>query len=155
MDDAFCGVVDRWWGVGGLLDILETTPRCLNLACADLMADYAPESQEAFIEMCSIEGYQIEGYQINKATMQHIVRKCPPPIADRQSLYAACREARDKAIERMTAPPKKITFNRKAFAPYLDDLGSDQEIEALFLEFLQERRNQRIMDESKRNEASV
>ena len=55
----------------------------------------------------------------------------------------------------MTAPPKKITFNRKAFAPYLDDLGSDQEVEALFLEFLQERRNRRIMDESKRNEASV
>lgn len=133
-----------------LLDILETTPKRLNLACADLMADYAPESQEAFIEMCSIEGYQI-----NKATMQHIVRKCPPPIADRQSLYAAWREARDRAIERMTAPPKKITFNRKAFAPYLDDLGSDQEVEALFLEFLQERRNRRIMDESKRNEASV
>ncbi|MDE6995577.1 MAG: ParB/RepB/Spo0J family partition protein [Lachnospiraceae bacterium] len=133
-----------------LLDILETTPKRLNLACADLMADYAPESQEAFIEMCSIEGYQI-----NKATMQHIVRKCPPPIADRQSLYAAWREAQDKAIERMTAPPKKITFNRKAFAPYLDDLGSDQDIEALFLEFLQERRNRRIMDESKRNEVDV
>lgn len=133
-----------------LLDILETTPKRLNLACVDLMADYAPESQEAFIEMCSIEGYQI-----NKATMQHIVRKCPPPIADRQSLYAAWREARNKAIERMTAPPKKITFNRKAFAPYLDDLGSDQEVEALFLEFLQERRNRRIMDESKRIEVSV
>ena len=51
----------------------------------------------------------------------------------------------------MTAPPKKITFNRKNFAPYLDDLGSDKELEALFLEFLQERRKQRIMEESKKN----
>ena len=117
-----------------LQKILETAPKRLNLVCADLMADYEPKSQEAFIEICSIEGYQI-----NKATMQHIARRCPPPRADRQALYAAWREARDKAIERMTAPPKKISFNRKRFAPYLDGLGSDKEIEALFLEFLQER----------------
>lgn len=121
-----------------LQEILETAPKCLNLACADLMADYDAESQEAFVEMCSIEGYQI-----NKATMQHIVRQCPPPKADRQALYAAWREARDKAIERMTAPPKKISFNRKQFAPYLDGLGSDKEIEALFLEFLRERAERR------------
>ena len=133
-----------------LQDILETTPKRLSLACADLMADYDVESQEAFIEICSIEGYQI-----NKAAMQHIVHQCPPPRADRQALYAAWREARDKAIERMAAPPKKITFNRKAFAPYLDDLGSDREIETLFLEFLQERRKRRIMDESKRDGVGV
>ena len=91
-------------------------------------------SQEAFIEICSIEGYQI-----NKAAMQHIVRKCPPPTADRQAVYAAWREVRDAAEKRMMAPPKKISFNRKRFAPYLEGLGSDQEIEALFLEFLRER----------------
>lgn len=121
--------------IPSLQDILETAPKQLNLACADLMADYDMASQEAFIEVCSIEGYQI-----NKATMQHIVRKCPPPTADRQAVYAAWREARDAAEKRMMAPPKKISFNRKRFAPYLDDLGSDREIEALFLEFLQERR---------------
>lgn len=36
-----------------LQEILETTPKRLNLACADLMADYDPKSQEAFVEMCS------------------------------------------------------------------------------------------------------
>ena len=55
----------------------------------------------------------------------------------------------------MMAPPKKISFNRKLFAPYLDGLGSDKEIEALFLEFLRERRKQRIMDESERRGAGV
>ena len=50
-----------------LSNILENTPKQLNLACADLIADYDAESQEAFIEICSIEGYQI-----NKAAMQHI-----------------------------------------------------------------------------------
>ena len=117
-----------------LADILEQKPKQLNLACADLMADYDSESQQAFTEMCSIEGYPM-----NKAIMQHIVRKCPPPTAGRQKMYAAWREARDAAEKRLTAPPKKISFNRKQFAPYLDKFGSDQEIEKLFLEFLQER----------------
>lgn len=117
-----------------LADILENDPKRLNLACADLMADYDAESQKAFVEMCSIEGYQL-----NKSAIQYIIRKCPPPTASQQEMYAAWREARAAAEKRLTAPPKKISFNRKQFAPYLDRLGSDHELEKLFLEFLQER----------------
>lgn len=117
-----------------LSDILENNPKQLNLACADLIADYDTESQKPFIEICSIVGYQI-----NKAAMQHITRKCPPPTADRQAIFAAWREARDAAEKRLMAPPRKISFDRKQFAPYLDKFGSDQEIEKLFLEFLRER----------------
>ena len=117
-----------------LQSILEESPKKLNLACADLIADYEPEAQSAFVEMCGIEGYQI-----NKAAVQHIARKCPPPMADRQCVFAAWREARAEAEKRRSAPPKRISFDRKKFAPYLDRLGSDQEIETLFLEFLRER----------------
>lgn len=117
-----------------LSDILENSPKQLNLACADLIADYDAESQKPFIEICSIVGYQI-----NKAAMQHINRKCPPPTADRQAVFAAWREARDAAEKRLMAPPRKISFDRKQFAPYLDKFGSDREIEKLFLEFLRER----------------
>lgn len=117
-----------------LQDILENTPKRLNLACAYLMADYDAESQSAFVEMCSIEGYQL-----NKSTMQHIVRVCPPPSAHRQAVFAAWREARAKAEQKQMLPPKKITFDRRKFAPYLDKLGSDLEIEELFLQFLRER----------------
>ena len=117
-----------------LSTILEDTPKQLNLACADLIADYNSESQRAFVEICSIVGYQI-----NKAAMQHITRKCPPPIADRQAIFAAWREARDMAEKRLMAPPRKISFDRKQFAPYLDKFSNDREIEKLFLEFLQER----------------
>lgn len=53
--------------------------------------------------------------------------------------YTVWREARAAAEKRLAAPPKKISFNRKRFAPYLDRLGSDRELEKLFLEFLQER----------------
>lgn len=117
-----------------LAEILETTPKQLNLACADMAADYDAESQQAFIEICSIEGYQI-----NKATMQHIVRKCPPPCAQKQDVFTAWHEARAHAEERLAAQPKKISFDRKRFAPYLEKLGSDRELEDLFLEFLRER----------------
>ena len=117
-----------------LQTVLEDSPQKLNLACADLIADYDPESQSAFVEMCGIEGYQL-----NKATVQRIVRSCPPPAADKQLIFAAWREARAEAEKRRSAPPRKISFDRKKFTPYLDKLGSDQEIEALFLEFLRER----------------
>lgn len=117
-----------------LQDILETSPKRLNLACAELIADYDAPSQAAFVEICSIEGYQI-----NKATMRHIIGKCPPPTAEKHVIFTAWREARAAAEKRMAAPPKKITFDRKKFAPYLDRLGSDKEIEALFLEFLRSK----------------
>ena len=117
-----------------LLDIIEQSPKRLNLSCADLMADYDAETQSAFVEMCSIEGYQI-----NKSTMQHIVRQCPPPSAERQAIFAAWREARAAEEKRLTAPPKKITFDRRKFAPYIEKIGGDAELEKLFLEFLRQR----------------
>ena len=39
----------------------------------------------------------------------------------------------------MMAPPRKLSFDRKQFAHYLEKFSSDQEIEKLFLEFLRER----------------
>ena len=117
-----------------LLEIIEEHPRQLNLSCAEMMADYDQETQPAFIEMCTIEGYRL-----NKATMQYIVKVCPPPTADRQTIFAAWREFRQMEENRMAAPSKKISFDRKKFAPYLDKVSGDAELEALFLEFLRQR----------------
>ena len=117
-----------------LADILENNPRKLPLGCAEMIADYDADSQQAFVEMCTIEGYSL-----NKATIQRIVRNCPPPSAQRQNIYAAWREARAEAEKRRMAPPKTITFDRKRFAPYLEQFKSDQELEDLFLAFLRER----------------
>lgn len=117
-----------------LQDILVDTPKRLNLVCAELIADYDPASQEAFVEICSIESYAV-----NKATMNHIIHACPPPSAERQAVFAAWQEARAKAEQHMVTPPKKISFERRLFQPYLDKLGSDKELERLFLEFLREK----------------
>ncbi len=114
-----------------LADILENDPRQLPLSCADSIADYDAISQEAFVEMC-----HIEGYRLNKATVSFIVRQCPPPTADKQAIFAAWREARAAETQKQAAPPKKITFDRRKFAPYLVSISSDAELERLFLEFL-------------------
>lgn len=119
-----------------LADILENKPKQLNLACAELIADYDAESQRAFIEMCTIEGNPI-----NKATVRHIVSRCPPPTAPKQAIFNAWHESQAAADAKRADKPKKISFDRKRFAPYLDKLGSDQELEELFLEFLRERVN--------------
>lgn len=118
-----------------LSDILENTPKKLGLSCADLIADYDAETQEAFLEMC-----QIEDYTLNLPAVKYIVNKCPPPSADKQAIYAAWREARAKEEQRLTAPPKKISFDRKRFAPYLNGIRNDKELEDLFLEFLRSRK---------------
>ena len=114
-----------------LADILENDPRHLPLSCADMIADYDVASQEAFVEMC-----RIEGYRLNKATLNHITQKCPPPTADKQAIYAAWREARAAADKKHAAPSKKITFDRRKFAPYLEQIDSEAELEEMFLEFL-------------------
>lgn len=116
-----------------LAEIVENAPKKLNLACADLITDYDAATQAAFIEMC-----QIEGYALNRQTMVSIQAQCPPPSADQQAIYAAWREARAKAAQRAAAPPKKLSFDRKRFAPYLSKFKSDKEIEELFILFLKQ-----------------
>ena len=119
-----------------LADILENNPRKLPIACAELIADYDAATQQAFVEMCSIEDYTL-----NKAAMQSIVHACPPPSANHQDIFAAWRQARARETQRRAALPKKISFDRRKFAPYLERLGSDKDIEELFLEFLRQRVN--------------
>ena len=119
--------------ISPLAEIVENEPRKLNLACADLITDYDAATQAAFIEMC-----QIEGYALNKQAMASIQAQCPPPTADQQAIYAAWREAQARETQRAAAPPKKLSFDRKRFAPYLSKFKSDKEIEDLFLEFLRQ-----------------
>ena len=117
-----------------LADILENSPRKLPIACAERIADYDADSQRAFVEMCTIEGYVL-----NKSTIQKIAHTCPPPSAEHQDIYAAWRQARADEEMRRAAPPKKIAFDRRKFAPYLDKLNGDEDLEELFLEFLRQR----------------
>ena len=117
-----------------LAGLLEQGSKSLNLACAEIIADYAPQEQEAFVEMCSIDGYRL-----NKATVKSISSQCPPPSAGKTAIYAAWRKARAAEERRLATPPKMIQFKRKLFEPYLEKLGSEEALEKLFLEFLREK----------------
>ena len=116
-----------------LLDILESAPKQLQVVCANLIADYDADSQTAFIPMCSEKGYRL-----NKATVQRIVKKCPPPDARVEDITAAWREARASAENQSASQPDTITFDRKKFAPLLDKLGEDVNLEELFLKLLRQ-----------------
>ena len=67
-----------------LADIVESNPRQLNLACAEIIADYDQPSQAAFVEMA--HDYNC---QFNKAVMQYIAKNCPPPTAEKCAIFAA------------------------------------------------------------------
>ncbi len=117
-----------------LLEVLEDGTKLLNLASADMIADYDAATQRVFAELCVDYGKQI-----NKAAMQYVIHQCPPPTADRQAIFKAWREAEAKSEQKKLAPPNNITFSRKAFAPYLEKLGSEAKLEEMFLAFLRER----------------
>ena len=114
--------------------IIEEYPKRINLACADMVADYDAEAQKAFLLI-----FQREDLKLDMSAMKYISRKCPPPSAQHKEIVDAWNEVRRRGELRMMAPPKKISFDRKKFAPYIEKLGSDQELEKLFLEFLQHR----------------
>ena len=87
-----------------LQNILESTPKQLNFACADLMADYDVESQTAFVDICSIEATRSTSPPCNTLSV--------PASSCRTETVSFCRMAgaRAKEEKKLKAPPKKITF---------------------------------------------
>ena len=114
-----------------LLEILENSPRRLNLSCAELMADYDADTQSVFIQMCTTDDYRL-----SVAAMKRIVRQCPPPAASADDILAAWNETRTEDSHPSQASKIKITFDRTKIAPLLDKLGKDVNLEELFLKFL-------------------
>ena len=97
------------------------------------MADYNADTQSAFIQMCATDDCRL-----SVAAMKRIVRQCPPPDARAEDITAAWREARAVEENQLSSHSDKITFDRKKFAPLLDKLGKDANLEELFLEFLRQ-----------------
>ena len=110
-----------------LLDAVDE--RRLNLMCGVAISYYDEETQKLFLERL-----KTEDWQLTVATMQRIKKVCPPPHVAAADLGKAWNLIDAERLHRST--PKTISFNRKKFAPYLSKVSSDQELEALFLEFL-------------------
>ena len=110
-----------------LLDAVDE--RRLNLMCGVAISYYDEETQKLFWERL-----KTEDWQLTVATMQRIKKVCPPPHVAAADLGKAWNLIDAERLQRST--PKTISSNRKKFAPYLSKVSSDQELEALFLEFL-------------------
>ena len=71
------------------------------------------------------------------AQLNRLKKLCPPPEASACEISDAWNTIfqNEKSSRRM----KKIVFQGKKFAPYLDRVNSEQELEELFLEFLKQK----------------
>lgn len=110
-----------------LLDAVDE--RRLNLMCGVAISYYDEETQKLFWERL-----KTEDWQLTVAVMQRIKKACPPPHVSAAVLGKAWNLIDAERLQH--SKPKTISFNRKKFAPYLSKVSSDQELEALFLEFL-------------------
>lgn len=104
----------------------------LNLMCGVAISYYDEETQNLFLERL-----QTDHWQLPVAAMQRIKKACPPPHVAAGDLGKACNRIEAERLER--SKPRKISFNRKIFEPYLSKISSDRELEALFLEFLKSK----------------
>lgn len=103
--------------------------RRLNLMCGVAISYYDEETQKLFLERL-----KTEDWQLTVATMQRIKKACPPSHVVASELGKAWNLIDAERLQ--NSKPKTISFDRKKFAPYLNKVSSDQELEALFLEFL-------------------
>lgn len=110
-----------------MLDAVDE--RRLNLMCGVAISYYDEETQKLFWERL-----KTEDWQLTVAVMQRIKKACPPPHVSAAVLGKAWNLIDAERLQH--SKPKTISFNRKKFAPYLSKVSSDQELEALFLEFL-------------------
>lgn len=106
--------------------------RRLNLMCGVAISYYDEETQKLFLERL-----KTDHWQLTVVTMRRIKKTCPPPHITVSALEKVWDASVAHAMQKK--PGKTISFERKKFAPYLDRLSSDQELETLFLEFLKQK----------------
>ncbi len=90
----------------------------------------------------STQGILYDQIQKNKqklcsAQLSHLKKLCPPPSASVNQISNAWSTIFQAGPS--TRRIKKIVFQGKQFAPYLSRVGSEQELEDLFLEFLKQK----------------
>ena len=80
------------------------------------------------------------GISLNKATVQYIARKCPPPAADKQLIFSPHGVKHAPRRTSGVAPRQgRSPLIARNLPPIWTRLACDQEIEELFLQFLRER----------------
>ena len=116
-----------------LQTMLEATPKQLNLSCAALLADYDETTQTAILAIVKDTGCRFQ-----RSHLLQLQQSCKPPTVAPQQLCAAWNRTTAVNARPNRSTAKNLVFDRKRFAPYLQQFRSDAEIEELFLAFLRE-----------------
>ena len=111
--------------IAPLLEAVDA--RKLNLMCGVALSYYDEQGQRLVWERLRT------GEKLTGAVMQQVKQLSPPPALAPDILDAAWSDA---AVPHQA---KKLVFEGERFAPYLVRVKDEQELEDLFLEFLQNR----------------
>lgn len=114
-----------------LLDAVDE--KRLKATCGEIIAGYDEASQQAFLAL-----WEAKGQKVTPGIVKHIKKCCPVPTFTPDELKDAWQEA--EALNQ--APQRKtmtFSFEPAQIEPVLAKLGGEQELQALFLKFLQER----------------
>lgn len=100
--------------------------------CGSAISFYNAQTQDILYEKIQKNKQKLCIAQLNRLKML-----CPPPTASADEISSARSTIfqNKKSNKRM----KKIVFQGNKFAPYLARIGSEQELEELFLEFLKQK----------------
>lgn len=114
-----------------LLDAVDD--RRLKATCGEIIARYDEVSQQHFYEL-----WQSKGQKIAPRVVKEIKQRCPTPSFSADALAAVWTDAEADA---KAAQKKSISFSfePEQIEPLIKKLGGEQQLQALFLEFLKER----------------
>ena len=114
-----------------LLDAVDD--RRLKATCGEIIARYDEVSQQHFYEL-----WQSKGQKIAQSGVKEIKQRCPTPSFSADALAAVWTDAEADA---KAAQKKSISFSfePEQIEPLIKKLGGEQQLQALFLEFLKER----------------
>lgn len=103
-----------------------------NYLCGSAISFYDAQTQGILYEKI-----QESKQKLCIAQLNNLKKLCPPPEASACEISNAWNAIfqNEKSSRRM----KKIVFRGNKFAPYLARIGSEQELEDLFLEFLKQK----------------
>lgn len=104
----------------------------MSITCGAAISFYDAQTQGILYEKIQENKQKLCIAQLNR-----LKKLCPPPEASACEISNAWNTIfhNDQSSKRM----KKIVFQGKKFAPYLDRVNSEQELEELFLEFLKQK----------------
>lgn len=107
--------------------------RLLKATCGEIISRYDEASQQLFYRL-----WDSRGQKITPKIVNHIKKCCPPRSFSADALAAAWKDA-EAAAQAKQKKAISFSFEPEQIEPLISKLGGEQQLQALFIEFLKER----------------